>query len=85
MKARSVPSNSERISCAKIFFSVAGTERWQEFKPLFGGGKDPDALPHLIEDVTRSCEISRDLATTVGGWTRPTSGSRATGCIYTGL
>ena len=39
MKTRSVPSGFERISCDERFFSGAGTERWQEFKPLFGGGK----------------------------------------------
>ena len=27
------------MSCAKTIFSHTGTERWQEFKPLFSGGK----------------------------------------------
>jgi LysR family transcriptional regulator, hydrogen peroxide-inducible genes activator len=31
------------------------------------------------------CHCGSDRPTTVGGWTRPTSGSRANGCIYTGL
>src|SRR5271169_3418468 len=39
MKPRSVPSISERIRCDERFFSDAGQNDWQEFKPLFGGGK----------------------------------------------
>jgi predicted metalloprotease len=27
------------MSCEQTFFSGAGTERLEEFKPLFGGGK----------------------------------------------
>jgi IS6 family transposase len=31
------------------------------------------------------CDCGSDRPTIVGGWTRPTSGPRANGCIYTGL
>src|ERR1700738_5079861 len=36
-------------------------------------------------EISADCDRGSDRPTTVGGWTRPTSGSRASGCIYTGL
>ena len=38
-KASFCPNPYERMSCEYTIFSGAGTERLQEFKPLFGGGK----------------------------------------------
>jgi hypothetical protein len=35
--------------------------------------------------LSADCARGSDRPTTVGGQTRPTSGSRASGCIYTGL
>ena len=39
-------------------------------------------MPQKWNDV---CALGSDLPTTVGEWTKPTSGSRASGSIYTGL
>src|SRR5712672_1065497 len=44
-----------------------------------GGGSS--VTPRKWNDI---CARGSDRPTTVGGWTRPTSGSRASGCIYTG-
>ncbi len=34
-------------------------------------------------EIHADCDRGSDRPTTVGAWTRPTSGSRASGCIYT--
>src|SRR6202011_5757472 len=45
-------------------------------------GDGYSATPQRWNDV---CARGSNPPTTVGGWTRPTSGLRASGCIYTGL
>src|ERR1700736_3007744 len=45
-------------------------------------GDGYSATPQRWNDV---CARGSNQPTTVGGWTRPTSGLRASGCIYTGL
>src|ERR1700674_987050 len=45
-------------------------------------GDGYSATPQRWNDV---CARGSNRPTTVGGWTRPTSGLRASGCIYTGL
>src|SRR5271165_5442546 len=59
--------------------SLLSADFWSTTSPSGGGS-----------NVTRrkfsaDCDRGSDRPTTVGGWTRPTSGSRANGCIYTGL
>src|SRR5260370_21703578 len=43
-------------------------------------GDGHSVTPRKWNDV---CARGSNRPTTVGGWTRPTSGSRASGCIYT--
>src|SRR5580692_8370343 len=45
-----------------------------------GGGSNVTPRKFSVD-----CDYGCDRPTTVGGWTRPTSGSRANGRIYTGL
>ena len=45
-------------------------------------GVGSSGMPQKWND---DCALGSDRPTTVGGWTRPTSGSRASGSIYTGL
>src|SRR5271166_5502014 len=45
-------------------------------------GVGSSGMPQKWNDV---CALGSDLPTTVGEWMKPTSGSRASGSIYTGL
>src|ERR1700731_3460947 len=45
-------------------------------------GDGSSGMPQKWNDV---CALGSDRPTTVGEWTKPTSGSRASGSIYTGL
>src|SRR5580693_5692856 len=45
-------------------------------------GVGSSGMPQKWNDV---CALGSDRPTTVGEWTKPTSGSRASGSIYTGL
>src|SRR5258708_39370710 len=59
--------------------SLLSVDFWSTTSPSGGGS-----------NVTRrkfsaDCDRGSDRPTTVGGWTRPIFGLRASGCIYTGL
>jgi hypothetical protein len=45
-------------------------------------GDGSNVAPHKF---SADCDRGSDRPTTAGGWMRPTSGLRASGCIYTGL
>src|ERR1700736_3858250 len=42
-------------------------------------------VQRYVPEIQRRLQRGSDRPTTVGGWMRPTSGLRASGCIYTGL
>ena len=58
---------------------LAELDFWSTTSPS-GGGSNVTG-----RKFNADCDRGSDRPTTVGGWTRPTSGSRANGCIYTGL
>src|SRR5580693_609988 len=59
--------------------SLLSPDFWSTTSPS-GGGSNVTPRKFSVD-----CDCGCDRPTTVGGWTRPTSGSRANGCIYTGL
>ena len=74
--------------------SVCGLFKWRQFEPevilLAVGWYLRFSLSYrdveeLLAERGADCDHSFDRPTTVGGWTKPTSGLRGSGCIYTGL
>ena len=59
--------------------SLLSVDFWSTTSPSGGG------YSVTPRNLSADCDHSFDRPTTVGGWTKPTSELRASGCIYTGL
>src|SRR5271165_1614710 len=79
------PAGGWLVTCA----SLCPTARWKNSLPSadFRSTTSPSGGGCSVtpQKFSADCERGSDRPTTVGGWMRPTSGSRANGCIYTGL
>jgi IS6 family transposase len=73
---------SRRSSCWRWGSTCAFPFRTASTQIRSRCGDESSGMPQKWNDV---CALGSDRPTTVGEWTKPTSGSRATGSIYTGL
>ena len=84
--------SNRRSSCWRLAGTCASlcpTATWKNSLPSadFRSTTSPSGGGCSVtpQKFSADCDRGSDRPTTVGGWMRPTSGLRASGCIYTGL